>query len=205
MLRINFMQVTAFALCQSFCALSLAQTEVRDPATFTDANQTQPDTSAPRASAPSSLTAAPPEMTTTTTTIPAAQDAQVDVIKHTWPNRPMLITGIIVLGGTYGASAIVGAASNRTADDKLFLPVVGPWLDLKNRDCERNACGSDTFNKVLLVGDGALQGIGALSVLLSLVIPESTKKPWYLVGDEKLTISPQMGSAVTGLSAFGSF
>lgn len=60
-------------------------------------------------------------------------------MQHTWPNRPMLITGAVVLGGTYAASAIVGAASKREADDKLFLPVVGPWMDLTKRDCEVNA------------------------------------------------------------------
>jgi hypothetical protein len=117
----------------------------------------------------------------------------------------MLVTGFVVLGGTYGASAIVGAASNRKADDKLFIPVVGPWLDLKNRDCDRNNCGNDTFNKALLIGDGALQGIGALTLVLSFVVPESREKPWYLIGNEKFAVSPQVGSATTGLTAFGRF
>jgi hypothetical protein len=138
-------------------------------------------------------------------TIPLAQDARADVVQHRWPNRPLLVTGLVVLGGTYGASVIVGAASDREADDKLFLPVVGPWLDLTHRDCDVNDCGNDTLNKTLLVGDGILQGIGALSVLLSLVVPESTKTPWYLIGGEKLSVTPQISSRTTGLAAFGRF
>lgn len=117
----------------------------------------------------------------------------------------MLITGVVVLGGTYAASAIVAATSDRKADAKLYLPVVGPWMDLKRRNCDVNDCGNDTFNKVLLVGDGALQGIGAVTLLLSLVIPESSKKPWYLIGDEKLSVTPQVGTGVTGLRAVGNF
>lgn len=137
-------------------------------------------------------------------TIPLDQEQRGDTVERTWPNRPMLVTGLVVFGGTYGASAIVGAASNREADDKLFLPVVGPWLDLADRGCDVDPCSNETLNKVLLVGDGALQGLGALTLLLSLVVPESKQKPWYLIGDEKLTVTPRVGT-VNGLSAFGNF
>jgi hypothetical protein len=140
-----------------------------------------------------------------TTTVSPEADERGTVTEHSWPNRPMLITGLVVLGGTYGASAIVGAASDRKADDRLFIPVVGPWLDLKDRDCDVNACSHETLNKALLIGDGALQGLGAISLVLSLVIPESNDKPWYLIGGEKLSVAPQVGSAVTGFSAFGRF
>lgn len=138
-------------------------------------------------------------------TIPMAEDARADVVEHTWPNRPMLVTGLVVLGGTYGASVIVGAISDREADERLFLPVVGPWLDLKDRDCDVNACDNETLNKTLIIGSGALQGIGALTLVLSLVIPESKDKPWYLIGDEKLTVAPRLAGNETGLTAFGRF
>ena len=97
------------------------------------------------------------------------------------------------------------ACPTRKADNKLYLPVVGPWMDLEHRDCDVNDCGDDTFGKVLLVGDRALQGIGALTLRLSFVIPESTKKPWYLIGDQNLTVAPQVGTGVTGLQAVGVF
>jgi len=138
------------------------------------------------------------------TSMPLASEPRADVVEHTWPNRPMLITGGVLLGGTYAASVIVGAASDRDADKKLYYPVVGPWMDLKNRDCDVNACGSDTFNKALIIGSGALQGAGAVLLVLGLVIPESREKPWYLIGDEKLNVTPSVGT-LSGLTASGRF
>jgi len=125
-----------------------------------------------------------------------------DVVEHTWPNRPLLTTGIVVLGATYGASVIVGAASSRDTDHKLYVPVVGPWLDLKDRNCP---CDHETLNKTLLIGSGVLQGIGALDIVLGLIVPEAKEKPWYLIGDEKLSVTPQVGTNQTGLTAFGHF
>ena len=198
--RIIRNRVGAFLLVQSIAGAALAQSDPRAPppmpAPEPDSAQTGMTSNT---STPSAAIAGPDS------SMPLSSDARADVVEHSWPNRPMLITGAVVLGGTYGASAIVGAASDRAADDKLFIPVVGPWLDLKNRDCETNDCGNDTLNKALLIGDGALQGLGALTLVLSLVIPESREKPWYLIGDEKLSVAPQVGNAVTGFSAFGRF
>jgi hypothetical protein len=133
------------------------------------------------------------------------ESARSDIVMRAWPNRRLLLTGSAVLVSSYGASAIVAGASQRKADSKLFLPVVGPWLDLKARDCTGETCGKDTVNKALLVGDGALQGLGALTMLLGLVVPESGEKPWYLIGNEKLSLRPQLGMAVRGLTATGKF
>jgi hypothetical protein len=206
--QVSFSAAGLFALCASFGGPAMAQ-NARDasiePAPSAAQPMTAPDPN-PLGTGASDTTPAEPTATALPeSTLALGRDPRVDVVERSWPNRPMLVTGLVVLGGTYGASVIVGAVSDREADEKLFLPVVGPWLDLKNRDCEVNDCGNDTFNKVLLIGDGALQGIGALAIVLSLVVPESTKKPWYLIGDEKLSVAPQVGNAVTGLSASGRF
>ncbi len=196
---------SAFAIYSIVGLPALAQTAT-SPA---DPNAAPPPvTMAETNAAPAGAAEAPPEPSPSAfpvTTMAAADEPRPDVVEHSWPNRPMLITGAVVLGGTYGASVIVGALSDREADEKLFLPVVGPWMDLKARDCDVNDCGNDTFNKALLITDGALQGLGALSLVLSLVIPESTKKPWYLIGDDSLSVAPQVGTTTTGLSAFGRF
>jgi hypothetical protein len=198
--RIILNRARAFVLVQSIAGLALAQS---DPQAAEAVPPAAPDNMqagvSPAMSDTSNVAMIGPE-----SSVPMTQP-RADRVEHTWPNRPMLITGAVVLVGTYGASAIVAATSDRAADDKLFIPVVGPWLDLKNRDCETNDCGSDTFNKALLIGDGALQGLGALTLVLSLVIPEARTKPWYLIGDDNLTVMPQVGHAVTGLSAFGRF
>ena len=126
-----------------------------------------------------------------------------EVERKTWPNVPLLVTGLVLFGGSYGASAIVGAASDRKADDKLFIPVVGPWLDLHQRDCDANPCSHEGLNKALLIGDGVLQGVGALGMVLSLVIPQSTTRNWYLIGNESVTFTPQVANP--GVIATGRF
>lgn len=142
--------------------------------------------------------------------LPATGMAQEPVIdpattRRTVPNVPILVTGAVLLGGSYGASAIVAAASDRSADDKLFYPVVGPWMDLDKRDCGLDSCKSKTRDQVLLIGDGVLQGLGALGVVLSLVIPERTTRQWYLIGNERLTLAPRFSPQITGFSAVGRF
>lgn len=139
--------------------------------------------------------------------IAASNEPVIDTAttRKTLPNRPLLITGLVTLGGTYGASAIVAATSEREADDKLFYPVVGPWMDLADRGCDANPCENETLNKVLLIGDGVLQGLGALSIVLSVMIPESKTRSWYLIGDSDVVIAPQLGSRMTGLAAAGRF
>ena len=160
----------------------------------------------------------PPALTTTETTtsvepettpvvLGASDEPVIDTAttQSSVPNRPLLITGSIFLVGSYGASAIVGAISDRSADEKLFYPVVGPWMDLSDRGCDTRSCSNETVNKVLLIGSGVGQGLGALGMLLSIVIPEKTTQNWYLVGNNELVVAPQLGANMTGLAAFGSF
>jgi len=189
----------AFAAASSFGVTASAQTAA-EPGS--DAVTTAP---APDATTPVTPPASAAPVDAPGRTIPMAEDERAAVVEHTWPNRPMLVTGLVVFGATYGASVIVGAASNREADEKLYVPVVGPWLDLKDRDCDVNPCSHETLNKTLIIGSGALQGIGALSIVLSLVIPESREKPWYLIGDNRLSVTPRMGMNQAGLTAFGQF
>ncbi len=128
-----------------------------------------------------------------------------DTTRTTYPNRPLLVTGVVLLGASYGASAIVAGISDRAADDKLYYPVAGPWLDLNHRGCDVSACSNNRLDRVLLVGDGIIQGAGALGMLLSLVFPEKTTRHWYLIGNREVTVIPQLGPSVMGLGAVGRF
>jgi hypothetical protein len=116
-----------------------------------------------------------------------------------------LITGAILLGGSYGASAIVAATSERPEDEKLYYPVVGPWMDLYARDCDANPCSTKTLDQVLLIGSGVVQGLGALGVVMSILVPEKTTRSWYLIGNESLSVVPQVGRYTTGIGAVGRF
>ncbi len=123
----------------------------------------------------------------------------------TWPNVPLLLTSVVVLGASYGASVIVAAESDRKADDKLNIPVAGPWIDLHDRDCGATPCAHKNWDKALLIGDGVLQGVGALGLVLSLVVPQSSTKNWYLVGNERFSVTPSFAFGTTSLTGVGSF
>jgi hypothetical protein len=125
--------------------------------------------------------------------------------RSTLPNTPLLVTGLVLLGGTYGASVVAGALSDRDSDRKLYYPVVGPWMSLSERDCTADPCNNKTLGTVLLVGSGALQGLGAVSMLMSLVIPRKTTHQWYLIGNEDTFVAPVVGANQLGAVAVGSF
>lgn len=144
-------------------------------------------------------------------TVPVLQEPVIDpkTERSTLPNTPLLATGLVVLGGSYGASVIAGEISDRNSDHKLYYPVVGPWMALNDRDCNAQPCRNKTLGTTLLIGSGVLQGVGALSVLMSLVVPRKTTHSWYLIGDERqdqqLAVSPLIGAGQLGAAATGTF
>jgi hypothetical protein len=121
------------------------------------------------------------------------------------PNAPLLATGVVVLGASYGASVIGAARSDSETDDKLYYPVVGPWMALNDRDCSADPCSRKTLDTTLLIGSGVLQGLGALSLLSSLFIPTTTTHTWYLIGNENLNVTPVGSSGELGAVAIGRF
>jgi hypothetical protein len=172
--------------------------------------------------------APPPTTTTTTTTTPApaplppptpmtvpgtvatepvANQTVVNVgtEEKRLPNQSLLVTGTVVLGLSYGGSALWAGISDREWDDKMFYPVAGPWLALDERDCNAERCGNKTLDTTLIIGSGVLQGIGALSMVMSLFIPESTVSNWFLIGDEDFSVTPVAGAAEVGATAIGRF
>lgn len=125
--------------------------------------------------------------------------------RSTYPNRPLLITGLVLFAGSYGASVVVAATSDRSADEKLYYPVAGPWMALDKWDCEETPCKNEDISRGLLIGDGIVQGVGALSILLSFVIPEKTTRRWYLIGGDNVSIAPRVGRSMTGIGMLGRF
>jgi hypothetical protein len=168
--------------------------------------QQQPGTNAPAPIPEPSLEVAAPAAA-----VPVLPEPVIDAKtqRSSLPNTPLLVTGLVVLGGTYGASVVAGEVSNRSSDHKLYYPVVGPWMALNNRDCNAQPCSNKTLGTALLVGSGVLQGVGALSVLLSFVVPRKTTRSWYLIGDEhqdqQLALTPVFGAAQLGAAATGTF
>jgi len=89
------------------------------------------------------------------------------------PNGTLLHTGLFTLGVSYLPALIVAIESDRAADDHLYAPIVGPWMDLAAREDCSGECSGETVNKVLLVTDGVFQGIGALQIVGALVFPQT--------------------------------
>jgi len=119
---------------------------------------------------------------------------------RTFPNRPLLITGSVLLGGASLPALIGGAVSERNGDDKLYIPVAGPWLSLTQGEEEAGGY------KALMIADGAVQGLGAVMMLAGLVIPESRTKNWLLIGQrDSFQVGPTNMRAGFGLGARGSF
>lgn len=197
----------AAALSTTWTFSAAAEQPVTDP---TSPTATDPAMTSPAATSPdpvmtsTSTTRREPVMTSTPSTLrePAVS---VGAERQTWPNRPLLATGTALLGATYGASVIVAGTSDRDSDDKLYYPVVGPWMSLSDRDCDVESCDNETLGTTLLIGSGVLQGVGALSMVMSLFIPETSTESWYLMGDEDFMVTPVAGTGEVGAAAIGRF
>lgn len=128
------------------------------------------------------------------------------------PNRPMLFTGLTMLTATYTASVIVGASSDKDVDKRLYIPVVGPWLDLGQRDCGLGDCGqTEDWNQALLIGSGVLQGVGTVLTVASFFAREETDRPanWRSAAAKPakptFQITPMSMRAGGGVGAVGTF
>lgn len=139
-------------------------------------------------------------------------------IEQSRPNVGLISSGLFTLGVPYATSIVVAAQSDRPEDQKLYVPVAGPWLNLANRsDCGtgRNmpSCDNENTYKVLLVADGVLQGLGALEILGGLIFPETRtvavaghRAPEASSSSPTIHFSPaRVGQTGYGLSAAGTF
>lgn len=160
----------------------------------------------PRTAETATPRAVEPAASTGTTPVVSDPLLGVETERRSLPNAPLLVTGTLMLGATYGASVIGAQTSDRDAYDKLYYPVAGPWLALEDRDCSTaDPCDNKTLGTTLLVGSGILQGVGALGMLMSLFIPQETTRNWYLVGNEDVVVAPVMNASTVGATAVGRF
>ena len=118
-------------------------------------------------------------------------------------NAPVFATGALVFLGSYGASVVVAGSSDHPGADRLYVPIVGPWLALNDwGHCPITSpsCDSATTDKVLLVADGVFQAAGIVTMLDGLFEP-SHHTVWTRTADTKLHISPTHN----GVTMFGRF
>ena len=128
------------------------------------------------------------------------------------PSRTMLSSGVVTLGLTYGAAAVVAATSDRDADHRMFVPIAGPWMALFDRgDCggmTGRSCDTETTYKVLIVADGIGQGLGAITIVEAFLNPEVVTVSRTRTGSVKptLRLTPaRLGAGSYGMLALGTF
>lgn len=138
--------------------------------------------------------------------------AQETVTVYKGPNRALIGAGVGVFAASYIPAVIVGAESSLDADRHLFIPVVGPWIDLGNRPAcgvSSVVCNNETTNKVLLAVDGVFQGIGVLTAIAGLLMPERQEVVTTTTATAEkpsIHLSPaEMGAGGAGVAAFGTW
>jgi hypothetical protein len=131
---------------------------------------------------------------------------EIHTFTTTGPNADLIATGVFTFGLPYTASVVVATESSRSADNYLYAPVAGPWLDLANRgECPPTSnCGNETAYKALLIADGVLQGVGVLQVLSGFLFPV-TRSVTTVDSAVQVRIVPQVGRDGYGLTAMGTF
>ena len=126
---------------------------------------------------------------TTTTSAPITTPIDrpsYELKENRHPNRALLITGGAIFAGTYGATVIATGANGGGPDRALYIPVVGPWLHLADRDGTEGHTG-ETF---LIGASGVLQGAGVAIMLASVFIPEKRSIGTISAGPVKMMVGP---------------
>ena len=202
------------------CALLIPATALAQAPQDVDPNAPPPTAPPP---AP-----APPTTTTTVTTPPPVvivnppQPERPSVVTTTPEyetvydryNAPMFVTGALVFLGSYGASVIVAASSGQQeldrGNDRLYVPVIGPWLALNDRgSCPitSSSCDNETTKKVLLVADGVFQAAGVITMVGGILSP-SSHRTVVRTTSNKVRVTPTVVGTqhlTPGLSLSGAF
>lgn len=147
---------------------------------------------------PASPELAPPEVATVPSRVVATE----------WrPNRSMLTIGFFTFGQAYIASIGIAATSSTPGDSNLWIPVLGPWLDLGARPgCPSSStqCGTQNGYKVLLAVDGILQTFGAFQLAGAFLWPEVVTVTRVVATASGASVSLAPGPGY-GLAAVGHF
>ena len=145
-----------------------------------------------------------PARATTTFVVTPLPPRDVVVVEERTPNAGLIGSGLMMFGLSYGTSVIVGAASDRDGDERLYVPLVGPWIDLATRSpCPTlGTCGNDVANKALLVTDGILQAAGLLQILGGFLFPQTITVTRTRAG---VDVTPTAGPHSFGVAAHGVF
>jgi hypothetical protein len=139
------------------------------------------------------------------TTTVVTHDSEGTEVYDQW-NAPVFATGALVFAGSYGAGVIVAGSSDHPGADRLYVPVVGPWLALNDwGDCpiEQPRCDKNTTDKVLLVADGVFQAAGVITMVSGVLSP--SHHTVYATKTAKLDTKPKITPTHNGFAVVGRF
>jgi len=134
----------------------------------------------------------------------AARADEVDTT--TTLNTPMIASGAVLFGLAYGGAVIGAGVSDNTADERLYVPLVGPWLALSERDDDcggilEQDCDNSTTAKILIGADGVFQALGVATIVYGFLTPRT-----IVTSDDDVTIVPvAMQHGGRGVAVKGSF
>lgn len=130
-----------------------------------------------------------------------------DVIERGYrPNKPLIVSGFVTFGIPYTISVVVAATSVRSEDHALYIPLVGPWIDLATRGgCPALApnCGGETAAKAGLIVDGIFQGLGVITMASGFLWRQQSYTTVHKAGID--WVSPWASGTGGGLTAIGHF
>jgi hypothetical protein len=115
-----------------------------------------------------------------------------------WPNRPLMLTSTLVFTAAYVPVVLVTAFSQEDSTDNLYIPIAGPWLEIAREPV-------NPANTAALAISGVFQGLGALGMVTSLMVPERRTSRWYLLGNKRVAFAPVASRLAYGVSAAGRF
>jgi len=133
----------------------------------------------------------------------AREQDTVMVYRKIRPNRAWLITGGLVLTGSYVTTAAFAVQSDHTPDKNLLIPIVGPWINLADRQC--SGCTNETRNEALVIGSGVLQAVGAAFIVTGFLVPERIEAATIQMGSVRMNIAPTQTPGGMGALAVGTF
>jgi hypothetical protein len=161
-------------------------------------------------------------LVSTTPSLPASLDPTVrpvvgERITYRAPNYPLLLGGLLTFGLTYAGSVVVAAEVNTHADNFLYIPVVGPWLDLANRpSCGgflQPRCSTEGGRKAILAASGILQAAGVLAAVVGAfawqrhaeIVTARSDRPAKSTATRVTVVPSPMGRDGYGVTALGEF
>jgi len=115
----------------------------------------------------------------------------------------LMIVGLAVLGAGYLGSVATLAVNENVFDEKLIIPLAGPWLSLNDADRAQTSDAEKSVSKFVLVYQGLLQGVGlVLSIIgISQYIASAPPDGQAPPRNVSFQLVPTPGGAFGGLTA----